>query len=196
MGLGEVYSLLSQHSVAIGHYQQAFFILQWFQYRNGMAKALIGLRKAYSALSQHENAISHYQRALPILQQDNLWDYSEPDTEYCSRLEVGKLFVNIGDSYYLLSDYSKALASYQQALPIFRYLGYFNDEATTLMSMGNIYNMLSEHSKALVYYEQALPIFRKVKSLDREGLILSNIGDLLKTRRCGCLRDRLPVFLH
>ena len=65
---------------------------------------------------------------------------------------------NLGLVYDALGDKQKALAYYEQALPLSRQVGDKGGEATTLNNLGGVYDALGDKQKALAYYEQALPL--------------------------------------
>ena len=62
---------------------------------------------------------------------------------------------NIGLAYKTLGEHQKALAFYNQALPLWRAVGGRDGEAATLRSIGSVYESLGEKQKALDFYAQA-----------------------------------------
>jgi tetratricopeptide (TPR) repeat protein len=81
-----------------------------------------------------------------------------------------------GAVYSALGEKEKALAYYEQALPLWRQGGDKAGEAVTLNNIGAVYDALGEKEKALAYYEQALPLWRQVGDKAGEATTLNNIG--------------------
>src|SRR5690606_37298596 len=69
-----------------------------------------------------------------------------------------------------------ALASYEQALRLYRQASNRGNEAATLNNIGSVYDGLGDRQQALTYYQQALPIMREVGDRAGEATTLNNIG--------------------
>ena len=78
--------------------------------------------------------------------------------------------------YSSLSNKKKALAFYNQALPLQRDVGDRAGHATTLSNIGSVYWKLGDKKKALAFYNQALPLHRDVGDRAGQATTLSNIG--------------------
>jgi tetratricopeptide (TPR) repeat protein len=83
---------------------------------------------------------------------------------------------NIGLVYDALGDKQKALACYEEALPIRRAVGDKSGEAAALTNIGMVYYATGEMQKALAYLQEALPIYRAVGDKSGEAGTLNNIG--------------------
>ncbi|MCB0256125.1 MAG: tetratricopeptide repeat protein, partial [Anaerolineae bacterium] len=77
--------------------------------------------------------------------------------------------------YDALGGKQEALATYGQALPLYRQVGDRSGEAVTLNNIGGVYDALGEKQEALRYYEQALPLRRQVGDRSGEATTLNNI---------------------
>ena len=75
----------------------------------------------------------------------------------------------------------KALALYEQALPIMREVGDRAGEATTLNNMAGVYQSTGQPGKALVLLEQALPIRQEVGDRAGEAATLNNMAGVYST---------------
>ncbi|MDF5731786.1 MAG: CHAT domain-containing protein [Rhizonema sp. PD38] len=75
-----------------------------------------------------------------------------------------------------MGEKQKALAYYNQALPLHRAVSDKDGEATTLSNIGTIYSDLGDGQKALTYYNQALLLRRAVGDKGGEATTLNNIG--------------------
>jgi tetratricopeptide (TPR) repeat protein len=89
---------------------------------------------------------------------------------------------DLGNIYYHLGDYSKALTLLEKALSIQeQHLGKEHpDTATSYNNIGGVYNLLGEYQKALEYHQKALEIREKVYGLEHPNTATSynNIGSL------------------
>ncbi|CAF4619118.1 unnamed protein product [Rotaria socialis] len=126
---------------------------------------------------------------------ENLVEKPLPD----DHLSLGTMCSNIGQVYYMMSDYSKALEYYEKLLKIREkalppthlnltdtYLNFspcYENWATMQQHLswyGSVYRDLKEYSKALDYFEKCLTIVRKTLPENHPdfGLTYSNIGDI------------------
>ncbi|WP_333455707.1 CHAT domain-containing protein [Microcoleus sp. Pol10D4] len=70
----------------------------------------------------------------------------------------------------------KAIATWEEALKLYRELGDRGGEARTLSNIGGVYAALGEQQKALEYLSQSLPLSRAVGDRQREAFTLNIIG--------------------
>ncbi len=89
---------------------------------------------------------------------------------------------NIGGVYNDLGEKHKALAYFDQALPLLRQVGDKGGEATTLNNIGAVYSNLGEKQKALTYLDQALPLRRQVGDKGGEANTLFNLALLERSK--------------
>ena len=89
----------------------------------------------------------------------------------------GSVLGSLGNAYYNLSEYRKAIKYYEQALKIAKEVGDRKSEGIWLGSLGNVFNELSKPKKAIEYYEQALKIAKEVGDMYLEGRWLGNLGN-------------------
>ncbi len=85
-------------------------------------------------------------------------------------------FINIANTYDLLSDRQRAIQNYQKALDLARSTGDRKNEATALNNLGDTYYSLGDWEAALRYFEQALEIARSLKNRQHEARSLNNLG--------------------
>jgi len=85
-----------------------------------------------------------------------------------------------------------AIASFQQALAIYRKLKDRQSEGKTLKTIGNSYRNLKEYAKAIDYQQQALAIARILSDHDLEARALNNLG--LAYRDAGNINRGLEFF--
>ena len=70
----------------------------------------------------------------------------------------------------------KALAYYEQALPLRRAIADSAGEAAVLNSIGAVWAELGDRQKAMQYYEAAIPLLRAAGKVNMEAITLNNIG--------------------
>jgi CHAT domain-containing protein/tetratricopeptide (TPR) repeat protein len=83
---------------------------------------------------------------------------------------------SLGFAYGRLHDYQKALAYYEQALPLYRALGNRQQEAQTLNNIGTIYAQQNDYRKAISHFERAREIWEAQQSALSVVNALTNIG--------------------
>ena len=96
------------------------------------------------------------------------------------RLEAERLFQQ-GSQQYQRGQYSEAIASWQQALEIYRASGDFVGESVALNYLGITYSALGQYTQALDYYGQALEIAGEIGDRQREAGALSNLGNIYRS---------------
>ena len=131
-----------------------------------------------------------YDMALQFAYNTTKYVSQRPQTHRLHWLEMGlsvsqteknkrreSLFLNeLGFYYSNRGNKQKALAFYNQALPIQREVGDKAGEATTLTNIGSAWDSLGEFRRALDFYNQALPLRREVGDKSGEATTLNNIG--------------------
>ncbi|WP_377478298.1 MAG: CHAT domain-containing tetratricopeptide repeat protein [Microcoleus anatoxicus] len=82
-----------------------------------------------------------------------------------------------GIQHHKLSQFREALQSWEQALTIYREIGYRQGEANSLGSLGIAYQSLGQFQKAIEFYEQSLRISREIGYRLGEAASLGNLGN-------------------
>ena len=117
-----------------------------------------------------QEALSHYQAAFALDK-----PYRDPD--------AAADLHNIGVVYSFLNEPSKALASYNQALPLRRSAKDWAGEARTLNNIGKLHDDLGELDLALASYNQALPLRAAAGDRSGEARTLGNLLALWQAPR-------------
>ena len=86
---------------------------------------------------------------------------------------------NLAGVYRAIGQPERALALYEQALPIRREVRDRAGEATTLSNLALVYRAIGQPERALALYEQALPITREVRDRAGEAATLNGLAYLL-----------------
>ncbi|HET9653925.1 MAG TPA: tetratricopeptide repeat protein [Kineosporiaceae bacterium] len=89
--------------------------------------------------------------------------------------DAGALY-DLGGAQRATGRLRESLASYEQALALYRAAGDRRNEAATLSGIGAVYRGLGDRGRALEYLQQALPILREVGDRAGEAATLSSIG--------------------
>ena len=89
-----------------------------------------------------------------------------------------KTLRNLGNAYYVMTDYSQATTYYQQSLALAQKNRDRNGEASALGNLGVITVNLGDAAKAEAYYQQALTLYRETKDRQGEGQTIANLAEL------------------
>jgi CHAT domain-containing protein/Flp pilus assembly protein TadD len=81
-----------------------------------------------------------------------------------------------GIEQYQKSQFREALASWEQALALYREIGYRQGEANSLGSLGLAYDSLGQYQRAIDFHEQYLTIAREIGDRQGEANSLGNLG--------------------
>ncbi len=83
---------------------------------------------------------------------------------------------NLGNAYYNVGEYRKAIEYYEKALIIAKEIRNRGDEGTLLGNLGAAYGDLGQVEKAIEYCEKALIIAKEIRDRGGEGRHLGNLG--------------------
>jgi tetratricopeptide (TPR) repeat protein len=110
-------------------------------------------------------ALLSYEKALQIYRQIK------------DRTGEAQALGNLGNAYYILADYRKAIDFHQQSLVIFRQIADRAGEGRSLGNLGVAYDSLGEYQKAIEFHQQRLAIAKELG--DRTGVAsaLGNLGN-------------------
>ncbi|MEG5041326.1 MULTISPECIES: CHAT domain-containing tetratricopeptide repeat protein [unclassified Microcoleus] len=78
---------------------------------------------------------------------------------------------------YKISKFREALQSWEQALTIYRKIGYRPDEAASLGNLGNAYSSLGQYHRAIEFHQQYLEISREIGYRQGEANSLGCLGN-------------------
>ncbi|WP_293271681.1 MULTISPECIES: CHAT domain-containing tetratricopeptide repeat protein [unclassified Microcoleus] len=81
-----------------------------------------------------------------------------------------------GHQQHKLSQFREALQSWEQALAIYREIGYRKGEASCLGNLGTVYYSLGQCDKAIEFHEQSLVISREIRDRDAVSASLNGLG--------------------
>jgi tetratricopeptide (TPR) repeat protein len=125
-----------------------------------------------------------------LSKQLNIWSYFHEEIRLCQRL-LGKCGVDIdfqcwkgiGNGYFRLGNYPRAIQGYENCLKIAQAIGDRRGEGIALGNLGIAYDGLGQHERAIDYHQQALIISRMIADRRSEGNVLGNLGLAYKYRK-------------
>jgi tetratricopeptide (TPR) repeat protein len=88
---------------------------------------------------------------------------------------------SLGNVYYSLGEYQKAIEFHQQSLAIKREIGDRGGEGNSYNNLGNVYYSLGEYQKAIEFYQQSLAITREIGDRGGEGKSYNNLGNVYQS---------------
>ncbi len=83
---------------------------------------------------------------------------------------------SLGNVYYSLGEYQKAIEFYQQSLAITREIGDRGGEGKSYGNLGTVYRSLGEYQKAIEFHQQSLAIDREIGDRGGEAYSYNNLG--------------------
>jgi len=84
--------------------------------------------------------------------------------------------MKLGDSYFDVADYDRALEIYSEALTVAESEGNINGRASVLMVFGRVHWKRSEYDEALTQFTLSLLAFEQTNNLSGKGEVFNNIG--------------------
>jgi CHAT domain-containing protein len=109
----------------------------------------------------------------------------------------GAILNNMGESYYALSQYSKALEFCQRALGISQELGDRENEGASLNNIGMVYEKQKDLQQALNFYQKSITANEKIRSFAHIEEFKTNLAeqsvDVYQRAALLCLRLSQPT---
>ena len=112
-----------------------------------------------------------------------LWDKMEQTSNEKRKRYVIRskslAFNSIGNVYYEIKEYKKALENYFKGLESARSVDYKDEIVANLGNIGIVYDAQNENEKAKKYYTEALKLYQELNDAGGIGNALGNLGGLL-----------------
>jgi tetratricopeptide (TPR) repeat protein len=105
-----------------------------------------------------------------------LGEYRGLHREKRDKQAENRLLAELGEFFFLISKYQKAIDYLEQSLAISREIGDRSGEGNSLGNLGLAYDSLGDYQKAIDYHEQFLAISREIGNRSGEGNSLGNLG--------------------
>lgn len=129
-----------------------------------------------------EQGTSQYRTGQPLQAIATLQQALTLYRELGDQPKVVKTLRNLGNAYYVMTDYSQATAYYQQSLELAQTHRDRAGEAAALGNLGVIAVNLGDAGKATAYYQRALALYRESKDRQGEGQTIGNLAELAYNR--------------
>ena len=81
----------------------------------------------------------------------------------------GAAYSGLGNAYYYLGDYRKAIEFHQQSLSIAKEIGNKGAEGAAYSDLGIAYDCLRDYKKAIEFHQQSLSIAKEIGEKGSEG---------------------------
>jgi CHAT domain-containing protein len=155
---------LGQPGNASNAYEESFFIVQQFNFRDLEVLVLTNRCKLREERGDLSAAMQDAERALPLAKDIN---------DLISQVKLENL---TGRIYLLLGEGEEALRHHQRAQELLR--GHPNPKllASTLVHFGDAYRSLRNWNQAISSYLQGIDIWRQLGNANEEATALNNLG--------------------
>jgi len=161
MRLGESYLVQKDYQQAIAAYQNAKQIYKPKEKPYATIQVLRQLITAYQANKEYQTALEANQEVLEV------------DRMIGDSAAVAATLNNIGYTYKFLGNYTKAIASFEQARKIEKKLG-LEEDPITLTNMAIVYQNLGQYDNALRFLKESIKLV-ETRNQPRELARLYNI---------------------
>ena len=165
---GELEEAEESYGWALYFYQQSLDIYKMLGDLEGVIQACLREGKLLEHLSNSEKALEKFAHALELTTETKRLPLRARTLEAIAFLSLGS------------SDYTGAIAAYQEALTIVRGLGDSSFEAKLLGNLGSVYQKLRQEEQAEAEYLQALRIVKKNQNRGAEAEYLYRLGILYR----------------
>ena len=165
-GAGYSYHQAHRYEEALYFYEQALGIVE---HEFDSAAVLNAIGMVYLDLIRPDQAISYLKRALEINRRSNL-------PGGVARIAAANNLSNMGEAYRVGGRFADAIASFEQALKVFREFEREVEVAPVLNNIGAVYLSWARFEEAIYYFEQALEINRRPDRPAEIARDLNNIG--------------------
>jgi serine phosphatase RsbU (regulator of sigma subunit) len=173
--IGKAYYSLSNFSIALNFYQQAFLVRESINDSLGMTKTLGNMGNTYYELSEYSKALEVELKCVKISEKIN------------AKTTLKNALNTIGAIYEQIGEKEKSLNYYMQSLKYDEKENNKEGIAQSLGNIGKIYSLLGENEKALLYLQRSLNLAKEVddkitvsNALSGLGLIYENKKDYVK----------------
>ena len=90
--------------------------------------------------------------------------------------QIAACYCYLGNAYYSLGQYQRAIEFHQQSIAIERKIGDRKGEAEALVGLGNAYDSLGQYQRAIDFYQQSIAIEREIGDRKGEANSLGGLG--------------------
>ena len=152
---------------AIDHYQEAIKIRQLLDDSLGIADDYQGLGNAHRRLGEFSKALSFHLECLRVRE-----TYQAPP------LQIAHTLVNIGNVYYSIKEYDKAIENYDEVIRRYEGMNNWHDIAVLLNNIFVIYYSQGKYEESLPYLNRSLAINDSLENTIQKAVNLSNLAEV------------------
>ena len=109
--------------------------------------------------------------------QINVTNYVQIGETIYTDLELSDLRRSQGEQLVESKQFDEALSYYEEALQLYRKLGYQAEIASTLITIGNVFQGLEHYDQALFYYREAVAISEQINNHVSQAIALGGLGE-------------------
>lgn len=164
--IGIIYALKGRNREALEVFHRSAELRETYSGTNEILQSLNALGILYGEIGKYQTAVDYFLRGLNLAS-DNREMYSG---------ELGAIYNNLGNLYYWMRDFDKALSHYTRASEHRVERGDKLGEAQSFGNMAGIYLERNEWDEALVYLRRARTIFQQYGNANMHAQTLNNIG--------------------
>ncbi|MCB0804345.1 MAG: tetratricopeptide repeat protein [Bacteroidales bacterium] len=190
--------------------QQALFLSESIDDRNGKAIALYHLARIENRSNDIDKSLEYLNIAMNILKStgDQVWlpkIYTlgcliyKKTLEYENALNFGykalkiyqkagkddqtaMVYMMLGGIYFDLGNYAKSRELFEESLATYTKLGKLSEVAVIQHNIGEVQLEAGNNTLALTYFEKAIPYFRSTGNLNNLGYVYNSIGNVYLAR--------------
>ncbi|XP_069794070.1 G-protein-signaling modulator 2 isoform X2 [Narcine bancroftii] len=183
--LGNTFKVLGRFDEAIVCCQRHLDISRELCDKGGEARALYNLGNAYHAngktlaCARAQDPGNFPEEVMVVLQKAS--EYYETNLaivkDLGDRAAQGRAYGNLGNTYYLLGNFKKAVRSHQERLEIAKEFGDRSAERRACSNLGNAHVFLGEYAIAAEYYKRTFHLARQLKDRAVEAQACYSLGN-------------------
>lgn len=187
--LGEAYTDAGEYSQALEALAEAMRIQINLNDTFGQAQILLQSGVIHRIRQEYTLALTDMTQAL-ALAIDNDGSRGEADIAMLR----GKIWVNLGETYFRQSLYDEALSQYQRALEQYETAGDLDGQGQTLMKIGETYLAQGDYVASVEYYDRALEILKQTD--EHIYQVLAYMQNMVDDNHRGLYWDAVEAYLR
>lgn len=164
--IGIIYAQKGQNKEALEVFHRSTELREQYSTTTEILQGLNALGILYGEIGKYQTAVDYFLRGLSLAS-DNREIYTG---------ETGAIYNNLGNLYYWMRDFDKALSYYTRALEHRIERGDRLGEGQSLGNLAGVYLERNEWDEALVYLRRARAIFQQHGNTNMHAQTLNNIG--------------------
>jgi serine phosphatase RsbU (regulator of sigma subunit) len=169
--IGYNYYFLSDYNHSVEFFLKTLSICEKQGNKAGISGCHNNIGSIYLELEDSVNALHHHLLALKMRKEQSRNDES-------SKNDIAMSYGNVGKTYFMMRNYSKAMEYYTLCMNISKELGNKKREALMLNNIGSIFAEQNKYDEALPYFTNAFSLYKEIDSQENIALCLNNIAEI------------------